>query len=199
MTGVDFSSASLTQARDLARATSTDIAFHESDVYNAPALLGDASFDLVYTGVGALCWLPSVDRWADVVATLLRPGGRLFIREGHPVLWALDEARDDRLVALEFPYFEREEPMVWDEDGTYVQTDATFEHTVTHEWNHGIGELVTALLSAGMEITGLTEHQSVPWDALPGQMTEIGGGEYQLSDRPWRLPHTYTLQAIKRG
>ena len=35
----------------------------------------------------------------------------------------------------------------------------------------------------------------MPWDALPGQMTPIGGGEFRLSDRPERLPHSYTLQA----
>jgi SAM-dependent methyltransferase len=199
MTGLDFSSESLAQAREIARATATDIEFHEADVYDAPNVLGEGGFDLVYTGIGALCWLPSVDRWAAVVAALLRPGGRLFIREGHPVLWALDDPRDDDALALTFPYFELDEPMVWDEGGTYVQTDATFDHNVTHEWNHGIGEIVTALLAVGMEITGLVEHQTVPWDALPGQMRDVGAGEHQLADRPWRLPHTYTLQAIKKG
>ena len=198
MTGLDFSSESLAQARALAEATSTDIPFFEADVYDAPAVLGEDAFDLVYTGVGALCWLPSVDRWAAVVAALLKPGGRLFIREGHPVLWTLDDPREDGALVLEYPYFELEDPMIWDEEGTYVQTDATFEHNVTHEWNHGIGEIVTSLLDAGMEITGLVEHQSVPWDALPGQMSDVGGGEYQFRDRPWRLPHTYTLQAMKR-
>ena len=199
MTGLDFSSESLAQARALAAATSTDIEFVESDVYDAPTALGDRTFDLVYTGVGALGWLPSVDRWATVVSSLLRPEGRLFIREGHPVLWAIDTPRDDDALALEFPYFELEDPTIWDEGGTYVQTDATFEHTVTHEWNHGLGEIITALLDAGMEITGLVEHQSVPWEALEGKMRDVGGGEYQLADRPWRLPHTYTLQALKKG
>ena len=52
--------------------------------------------------------------------------------------------------------------------------------------------------AAGMDLTGLVEHDSVPWEALPGQMERIGGGEWRLADRPWRLPHTYTLQAVKR-
>jgi hypothetical protein len=59
------------------------------------------------------------------------------------------------------------EPVVFDYGGTYVQTDAVFTHNVTHEWNHGIGEIVTALLDAGMTLIGLTEHDSVPWNALP--------------------------------
>ena len=133
-----------------------------------------------------------------MVAGLLRPGGRLFIREGHPMLWALGRRRPDGLLVVEYPYFERAEPMVFDEGGTYVETDAVFTHNRTHEWNHGLGEIVTALLNAGMGLTGLVEHDSVPWDALPGQMERIGGGEWRLADRPWRLPHTYTLQAVKR-
>jgi SAM-dependent methyltransferase len=199
MSGLDFSPAALRVARDLAARAGADIDYHEAELYAAPEVLGRGGYDLVFTGVGALCWLPSVSRWAQVVADLLRPGGRLFIREGHPVLWALADPRPDGLLALEFPYFEREEPMVWDEPGTYVQTDVAFTSTVTHEWNHGLGEVVGAVLAAGMEVTGLVEHQSVPWDGLPGQMTALPNGEWQLTDRPWRLPHTYTLQAVKRG
>jgi SAM-dependent methyltransferase len=197
MTGLDFSPASLAQARELARRTGSPTEFVESDVYSAPDVLPAGGFDLVYTGVGALIWLPSIRRWAGVVARLLRPGGRLFIREGHPVLWALEAGRTDGLLALDYPYFEREEAFVWTEGGTYVTTDVEFQHNVTHEWNHALGEIVSALLAEGMTITGLTEHDSVPWDALPGQMEQVGGGEYRLGDRPWRLPHTYTLQAVK--
>jgi SAM-dependent methyltransferase len=198
MTGLDFSPASLAQARRIARLAGADVRFVEAAVYDAPGALGPELFDLVYTGIGALCWLPDIARWARVVAGLLRPGGRLFIREGHPVLWALDDPRPDGLLAVEYPYFEREEPMVFDEGGTYVETDAVFTHNRTHEWNHGLGEIVTALMAAGMDLTGLVEHDSVPWDALPGQMEPVGGGEWRLADRPWRLPHTYTLQAIRR-
>ena len=198
MTGLDFSPASLAQARRIARLAGADVRFVEAAVYDAPGALGPELFDLVYTGIGALCWLPDIARWARVVAGLLRPGGRLFIREGHPVLWALDDPRPDGLLAVEYPYFEREEPMVFDEGGTYVETDAVFSHNRTHEWNHGLGEIVTALMAAGMDLTGLVEHDSVPWDALPGQMERIGGGEWRLADRPWRLPHTYTLQAVRR-
>jgi hypothetical protein len=131
------------------------------------------------------------------VAGLLRPGGRLFIREGHPMLWTLADPRVDGLLVVEYPYFEREEPTVWDEPGTYVATEASFEHNVTHEWNHGLGEIVTAVLDAGLQLTGLVEHDSVHWEALPGQMERLESGEWRLLDRPWRLPHSYTLQAVK--
>src|SRR6201999_218063 len=103
-------------------------------VYGAPQALGDQRFDLVYTGIGALCWLPDIARWAQVVAGLLRPGGRLFIREGHPVLWAINDERTDRL-SIEFPYFEHAEPFVYEDATTYVDSDTEFTQNVTHSWN----------------------------------------------------------------
>ncbi|MGH8995153.1 MAG: class I SAM-dependent methyltransferase [Acidimicrobiales bacterium] len=196
VTGVDFSPASLVQARRLARATATPLRLVESELYSAPEALAGERFDLVYTGVGALCWLPDVDRWAEVVAALLRPGGRLFIREGHPMLASIDESHTEDLV-VDYPYFERPEPMVFDDPGTYVETDATFVANRTHEWSHGLGQVVTAVLDAGMILTGLTEHDSVPWEAVPGQMSRDEHGEWRLTERPWRLAASYTLQALR--
>ena len=198
MTGVDFSPASVAEARRLSDELQAGVEFVEADVYGAVAALGGRTFDLVFTGVGALCWLPSVSRWAAVIAELLEPGGRLFIREAHPMLWSLDERRTDALV-VEYDYFERSEPMVFDEPGTYVETDVQFQNTVTHVWSHGLGEIVGALLDVGMELTALVEHDSVPWEALPGQMEELTDKEWRLRDRPWRLPHSYTLQAVRRS
>jgi SAM-dependent methyltransferase len=201
MTGLDFSPAALAQARRLAALTGAEIDYVESDLYDAPSALGHAQFDFVFTGIGAICWLPDIHRWARVVADVLKPGGRLFLREGHPVLWSVEDGRDDQLVVLKYPYFDHEEPLVFDEDATYVETDVSFTHTVSHSWNHGLGAIVTGLLDAGMEITGLVEHDSVPWNALPGQMEQVPdkGGEWRLIDRPERLPHSYTLQAVKKG
>jgi SAM-dependent methyltransferase len=199
MSGLDFSPASLLEARRLAQVAGADIDFHESDVYLAGQLLGRGRFDLVFTGIGALCWLPDIRRWAQVVAELLRPGGRLFMREGHPVLWSLANPAADARLVLEDPYFECVEPIVVEERGSYVETAASFSQHLTYQWNHGLGELVTALLDQGMELTQLVEHDSVPWQALPGHMEPVGGGEWRLRDRPLRLPHSYTLQARKRG
>ena len=198
MTGLDFSAAALAEARRLAARIGAGVEFVEADVYDAATVLGAGRFDLVFTGIVALCWLPSIRRWAHVVAGLLRPGGRLFLREGHPMLWSLADVRPDGLLVVDSPYFERDEPTIWDEGGTYVETDVIFTQNVTHEWNHGLGEIVTALQDAGMDLTGLVEHDSAPWEALPGQMERIDGGEWRLADRPWRLPCTYTLQAVRR-
>ena len=154
-----------------------------ADVYDAAHVLGHGTFDLVYTGIGALGWLPSIDRWAATVADLLRPGGRLFLREGHPMLWTLDETRTDTLI-VRYPYFEQAEPTVWTSTETYVATDAEIQNSTTHEWNHGLGEIVTALFDHGLAIVGFVEHDSVPWEALPGQMVCGELGEWHLAEHP---------------
>jgi len=199
MTGLDFSGAAVAEAARLASAAGADASFIQADVYDAADILKPGSFDLVYTGVGALTWLPDIRRWGRVVADLLRPGGRLFIRDGHPMLYTLDVDDDGRLVVAD-PYFETAEARVSDYAGTYVQTEARMEHTVTHWWNHGIGETVTALLEAGLTLTGLAEHHTVPWRAFSGEtMASAGGGEWQLTELPERLAASFTIQAVKNA
>ncbi len=200
VTGVDFSGPALEVARDLAGHMGHDDArFIEATVSDAPRALAGERYDVVYTGVGALCWLPSIDRWAQVVADLLAPGGRLFLREGHPMLWALDHDRTDDALVVATPYFEREQPVRFDEGGTYVDVgpDVTFQHTVTYEWNHGIGEVVGALLERGLVLEHLEEHRSVPW--RPWEVfepSEEHAGEWVLPTAQRDLvPLTYTLVA----
>lgn len=201
MTGLDFSPESLAPARRLADASHAAVGFVKSDVYGAVEALRREQFDLVYTGVGALPWLPDIRRWAATVASLLKPGGRLFVREGHPMLFTLADPREDGLLVVDHPYFEREEGSVWDVAGTYVDTDVVFQSNRTVEWNHGLGEVVTATMAAGMDVTSLVEHDSVAWDAMPGMMQQLptNPNEWRLLDRPCRLPHSYTLQAVKRA
>ena len=196
MSGLDFSGPALAEARALAGSVGADIDYVQADAYAAVEHFGAGTFDLVYTGIGALCWLPDVARWGRLVADLLAPGGRLYIREGHPALWAIDERHTDRLV-LDYPYFETEKPILWDDEGTYVPTEAEFTHNRTASWNHGIGEIITAVLDAGLRLTQFVEHREVPWEALPGAMTRGEDEEWRLTERPERLPLTYTLQAVK--
>ncbi len=198
MTGLDFSPAALREARRLAEGANADLRYVQADAYAAVDALGAGEFDLVFTGIGALCWLPDIRRWASVVSELLRPGGRLFLREGHPMLWAMDDHHDDGTLVVTYPYFETAEPLVFDEEGTYVRTTAELVNTVSHSWNHGVGEIITAVLEAGLVLTSFVEHDSVPWNAFDeGAMEDVGGGEWRLRDRPERLAHSYTLQAVK--
>jgi SAM-dependent methyltransferase len=214
VTGVDLSGASIDHARELAAQVGADITYVQSDVYSAPDALDHRTFDLVYTGIGAICWLPDITRWAKTVAALLQPGGRLFIRDMHPVLNAsiamtvADEHPDraqqpwisgpgDVTIALELPYWERPEPLEWIDDVTYAGSE-TVSSPRSVEWNHGIGEIVTAVLDAGLTLTSLVEHDSVPFESFRGVMSfDAETGEYRLSDRPDRLPASFTLTAVK--
>jgi hypothetical protein len=158
------------------------LSFVEGDVYAAPELLGRGEWDVVFTGIGALGWLHDIKKWAETVSALLKPGGgELFIREGHPVLFAIGD-RDPTSLVMEYPYFETG-PIVSEEPSTYVRLEMEgkiFEAKKTVEWNHGLGEIVGALLGVGMRVMMLEEHRSVPWNALPGQMVDIGEGEFFL-------------------
>ena len=196
MTGLDFSPESIATARRIAVEAGADVTFVQADVYSAADAVG-GGFDFVYTGVGALCWLPDIRRWAQTVAGLLRVGGGLFLREYHPMMWAVDETRMDALV-LGYPYFEQPEPDTFEDPGTYVDTPITFGHNESRSWNHGLGEIVSAVLEAGMELTMLVEHDSAANEALPGRMRRERDGEWRLTEHPERLPLSYTLQAVKR-
>jgi SAM-dependent methyltransferase len=193
ITGVDFSPSALAVARDLAAAAGIDDArFIESELYAIPEVLGP-DFDLVYTGVGAINWLPDIAAWARVVAGLLRPGGRLYIRDGHPMLYTLDDERADGLLVVALPYFEGA-PNRWDTPTTYAGKQRIAE-TITYEWNHGLGQIVQGVLDAGLHVTALREHRECEWQAHPLMVETVAG--YVLPEGADRLPAMFTLEARK--
>jgi SAM-dependent methyltransferase len=196
VTGLDFSPAALAAASQLARECDATIDFVESDLYGAVDALGAGRFDLVYTGVGALCWLPDIQRWASVVSELLRPGGRLFIREGHPVLWSLSDPRPDGLLVIEYPYFETA-GVAFTEPWSYVDHTEPLASPNTIGFNHGIAEIISAVMGARMVLTAFEEHDTSPWNPLGDAMEEDDRGEFRLRAGADRLPLSYTLQAVR--
>jgi SAM-dependent methyltransferase len=197
MTGLDFSEPALEVARGLARDCGATIDYVAADVYAAAQVLGEARFDFVYTGVGALCWLPRIAPWAEVVSRLLKPGGKLFVREGHPMLWTLCEPRADQLMVVEFPYFESESGTEFVQTKTYVEHEGELSAPRSLEFNHGLGEIFASLRSAGLQLLAFDEHSSVPWNPFGDAGVADELGEYRLRDRPERLAASYTLQAVK--
>lgn len=192
VTGVDFSPSALAVARDLATDGGARVRFVESELYSVPEVLG-ADFDLVYTGVGALNWLPDIAAWAKVVAALLRPGGRLYVRDGHPMLSTLYDGIDDDVLRVTLPYFEGA-PQRWESEITYTDGPAVTSPE-QYEWNHGLGEIVQAVIDAGLRVTALREHTECEWQALP-QTVEGPDGKYRLPEGAERLPLMFTLEAV---
>jgi SAM-dependent methyltransferase len=196
--GVDFSQSALREARNLAARTGAAVMFVDCDAYDAVELLGAERFDLVYTGIGAICWPPSIRRWADVVAGLLRPRRHLFMREGHPVLWSICDPRPDGLLVVEYPYFETE-GVLFREETTYAGTGIVNSPDIV-SFNHGLGEIFTALQAAGMTMTSLQEHREVPWNPLGEAMVSSPGPPRRVPPRdPTRSPAADLHPAGRQG
>ena len=190
--GLDFSAPAVETARSLAAELGLDATFVQSDVYEAVEALERRTFDVVYTGRGALNWLPDVGRWAGVVASLVRPGGFLYLAEFHPFT---DVFGDDDLT-VEHDYFQGDAPQVWDEPGTYADFEAETQHNLTYEWNHPLGEVVSAVISAGLTVELLHEYGYTMFPRWPF-LEKSGFDTYRPPEGTPRLPLMYSLRARK--
>ena len=190
MVGLDFSAPAVERARELAAELGLDAEFVQSDVYEAVGSLGGRDFDVVYTGLGALNWLPDIRRWAGVIAELVRSGGFLYLAEFHPITWVFG----DEDLAPTHDYFQGEEPAVWDEPGTYADLEAETVHNKTYEWNHPLGDVVSAVVEAGLVLEFLHEHDYTLFPRWPF-LEKSGFDTYRLPEGMPKLPLMYSLLA----
>jgi SAM-dependent methyltransferase len=197
VTGADFSLAGVELARSVAAEIGIDGArFVQSDLYDLPTVL-DGTFDLVYTSRGVLGWLPDVRRWAEVIAHFVRPGGRFYITEIHPVAQVFD---DDDIepgeLRLRYPYWQHVEPLSFPVIGSYAEPTAEVGVHTEHGWNHGLGEIVMALVDAGLRIDSLREYPFVDWPVE--FLVEAPDGTYRLpAGTPGELPLFFSILATK--
>jgi len=196
VTGVDFSDQAIALARSLAEELRLPAQFVCSDVYSVPQALAE-QYDVVFTSYGVLCWLPDLARWGQVIARMLKPGGAFHIIEFHPMLGALDDTEGIQEIRLRYPYFERSEPMRWDEDGTYADLTAHVEHPVTFEWSHSLGEIVDALIQAGLRIERLREFPYCCFAFLPSLMEQRADGWYWLKEHSDSAPLMFSIKATR--
>jgi SAM-dependent methyltransferase len=197
--GLDFSPVAITTARGLAAELGLEARtrFVQADLYDAPTAIPEPrAFDLVYVTWGALCWLPDVARWAQIVAHFLKPGGFLYHAEGHPVALVLDDETPcaDGRPGFFVPYFQRE-ALIRDDHRDYADPNARLHNTRTHQFMHPLAEVVMGLLNAGLTLDFLHEHDHVPWQMFASLVND-GTGEYRWPDRPW-LPLAYSLRASR--
>ncbi len=162
-------------------------------MFDAVAALGARRFDVVYTGHGALCWLPDLDRWAEVVDQLLRPGGRLYLAEMHP----LTDILADEETTFETDYFSNRKGSRWTGPGSYATREAT-EHDENWAWVHNLGEVVTAVASRGLRVERLTEREITLFQRFPF-LEETGHRVFRMPAGRPRIPLTYSLLATKRA
>ena len=195
VTGIDFSPKAIAAARDLAQRAGIDARFVRSSIYDLPDVL-DEEFDVVYTGRGAIGWLPSIERWADVACRYVKPGGCLYIHEGHPVLWAIEEGQTlSNPIHLGHPYWEGD-VISTKVEGSYADPGAPVQAELEHGWNHGLGEVVTALARRGLRVEFLHEQDFLAWPA--SFLVDAGNGRYRWpADQVGTLPLMYSLKASR--
>ncbi len=197
--GLDFSPAAIDAARTLAAELrlADRARFVLSDLYDArEAIPEPASFDLVYVTWGTLCWLPDVAGWAAIVAHFLKPGGRLYHAEVHPMAWMHDDetALPNGKPGWFVPYLGREPiPLVDPRD--YADPKARLKNAAKVEWVHPLSDILNGLIQAGLRLDWLHEHARLPWRMFKA-LERRDDGEWQWPDRPW-LPLAVSLQATR--
>ena len=197
VTGLDFSPPAIAAARELAAelGLAGRTRFVEADLYDAQAAIPEpGAFDLVFVTWGAINWLPDIQRWAEIVAWFVKPGGALYLAEAHPAALVLDDAapRHGDMPGWFAPYFHRE-PLVLDDPRDYADPTARLRNARTYAWIHPLGAIVTALLAAGLTLRWLHEHEAVAWQMFE-VLVEDASGMYRWPERPW-LPLAFSLRA----
>jgi ubiquinone/menaquinone biosynthesis C-methylase UbiE len=172
--GVDYSSVAVDAAQRRADELGVDCRYIVSEVPGVP--LEAASADLVYTGKGALIWMRDIDAWARDVARVVRPGGHLFVYEAHPAvpLWTWDE--DEPRIRPDRSYFAKS------------HINDTFPANGAQEWQWTLGQIVTAISSAGLQVQVLEEYAEPFWRPQDNTAAAAWSG---------RLPNAYALLAQK--
>ena len=184
VTGVDFSEPAIAFASELASETglADRSRFVVSNIYELPGPLEGETFDIVYTGRGALGWLPDLEPWARSVATFLKPGGTFYIHEGHPVMWAVDDDQTEpNGLQLGYDYWGGE-TLSFPVEGSYADPDADVDADIEHGWNHSLGEIVTLLASNGLRIELLDEKRVLDWPA--NFLTKLDDESLRVPARP---------------
>ena len=197
VTGADLSPDAIELARSLADLLGfPDARFVQSNLYDLPRAL-DGEFDVVYTSRGVIGWLPDIASWARVVAHFLARGGTFFITEIHPAAQVFEnEGVRPGELRVAYPYWEHPEPLTFDVKGSYADPTADVGDLVEHGWDHGLGEIVTALIDAGLHIEKLVEHPFLDWKA--DFLVEDGEGKWRLPpDTAGEFPLMFSLVARK--
>ena len=181
-TGVDISPRQIELAKQKANDAGLSVRFLAADVYALPDSLDDGSFDIVVTGGGALMWLPDLQRWAEIVANLLKPGGRLILYEMHPLAGCLEV--EDGQLKLGDDYFGRKKPLVYTGWTHFPGAENTPETKYEFAWP--LGDVVTSVVQAGLRLESLEEFPNdAEWKF------------HDMLDEVKRLPGSFLLVASK--
>ncbi|HET9450288.1 MAG TPA: methyltransferase domain-containing protein [Aggregicoccus sp.] len=209
VTGVDISDEAISFARALSRDSGLPGHFERADVFDWLEAAAPDSFELAFCSYGAIPWLSDLGPWARGLARVLAPGGRFVTMEFHPFMWCFEPDAEGRL-QLTYPYA----------GGVHVQTAGVHDYVAQsgaglvpsgfepgvqdfqnphpdHGFQWGFGDILGALLSAGLTLERFEEYPYANgWNGLPG-MREVGPRRYALAEGVPSLPLMYGLSARK--
>jgi SAM-dependent methyltransferase len=191
-TGVDFSDKAIELARQLGKETGIKAEFICADIYKLPEVL-KGKFDIVFTSYGILCWLPDLKKWAQIIAHFLKPGGFFYIVEGHPFMTVFDNSKNATKLNVTQSYFHDPEPIKWEPEGDYADPSFNWSQG-SYEWTHSLGEVINALIGAGLKIEFLHEFATGFFKAMPF-MKQDKNGVWRLEGD--KLPLVFSIKAVK--
>jgi 2-polyprenyl-3-methyl-5-hydroxy-6-metoxy-1,4-benzoquinol methylase len=192
VTGIDFSALAVVEARNLAKQMGVEVGFVEGNVYDARECLKD-DFDIVYATWGTLIWLPDVTEWAQVVASLLKPGGFLYFADGHPMMLCLEMVGGRFALRTDWRT-PKHQPLVEISEKNYSGNRSA--HSTSYEWIHPLADMLNALVDAGLRLDWVKEHVSLPWPYFP-DMRKGDDGMFRLPEDQMQLPLSLSLKATK--
>ncbi len=187
--GVDFSEKAVEKANELAATLNVDATFVCCNIYDLKEHL-DEQFDIVFTSYGTIGWLSDINAWSDIVSTYLKPGGKFVFAEFHPVVWMFDNDFE----RVEYRYF-KSEPIIEIENGTYADKNAPIT-TTSITWNHGLAEVMTALLSNNLMINAFQEFDYSPYNCL-NKMVQVAPRQFRIAHLDNKIPMVYAISATK--
>lgn len=194
VTGVDFSAESISLARALSEELAIPARFIHSDIYELSGAL-DGQFDIVFTSYGVLHGLPDLARWGAVIAHFLKPGGIFYIVEDHP-FFRVFRARPGDEFRAERSYFHSDDPQRIEVTGSYA-TGTEGATGVQYIWDHSLGDVVNALVQAGLVIEFLHEFPYAARAKFPFMIQGEDGWWRLPADRHGTIPFLFSLQARK--
>jgi SAM-dependent methyltransferase len=194
--GVDFSDRAIELASNLSDELDLQAEFVCSDIYELPSVL-KGEFDIVYTSNGVLPWLPDLKRWGEVIAHFLKPGGIFYIAEFHPFAYVFNDAEDMTDLQVHYPYFHSPEPLEFEVRGTYAAPQAAVTQKLQYEWVHSMGDIINALVTAGLHIEFLHEYPFCTYAMFPPLMERGKDGLWRLREKESSVPLTFTIKARK--
>jgi SAM-dependent methyltransferase len=163
------------------------------DIYQLTKNLSDA-FDIVFTSYGVLHWLRDLPQWAKTIAHFLKPNGIFYIVEDHPT-FRMFTTEDETKIKLDNPYYHTEAPDEVETTGSYA-TDNQGETASFYIWNHGMGEIISSLIDAGLTIEFLHEFPYAARAKFPF-MERGADGWWHLPKEYVQIPFLFSLQARK--